>query len=75
MHIYEIRPCKHKRGVDLISDVLPSGRLSYGGPSAVSDAVAYAHNYSRSDDVVISVYDATGNVLETHVYRKNCKES
>src|SRR5262245_38356405 len=28
-HIYEIRPRKHKRGVDL-SDVLPFGRLWYG---------------------------------------------
>jgi hypothetical protein len=27
MHIYEIRPRKDKRGIDLISDVLPFGRL------------------------------------------------
>jgi hypothetical protein len=26
-HIYEIRPRKDHRGVDLISDVLPFGRL------------------------------------------------
>jgi len=26
-HIYEIRPRKDKRGVDLISDALPFGRL------------------------------------------------
>ncbi len=26
-HIYEVRPRKDKRGVDLISDVLPFGRL------------------------------------------------
>jgi hypothetical protein len=31
MHIYEIRPRKDKRGVDLISDVLPFGRLWYSG--------------------------------------------
>jgi hypothetical protein len=31
MHLYEIRPRKDKRGVDLISDVLPLGRLWYGG--------------------------------------------
>jgi hypothetical protein len=34
MHVYEVRPRKDKRGVDLISDVLPFGRLWYGGPEA-----------------------------------------
>jgi len=27
MHVYEIRPRKDNRGVDLISDALPFGRL------------------------------------------------
>jgi len=36
MHVYEVRPRKDKRGVDLISDVLPFGRLWYGEPNAVS---------------------------------------
>jgi len=27
MHVYEVRPRKDRRGVDLISDVLPFGRL------------------------------------------------
>jgi hypothetical protein len=31
MHVYEIRPREDKRSVDLISDVLPFGRLWYGG--------------------------------------------
>jgi len=26
-HVYEVRPRKDKRGIDLISDVLPFGRL------------------------------------------------
>jgi hypothetical protein len=26
MHVYEVRPRKQKRGVDLISDALPFGR-------------------------------------------------
>jgi hypothetical protein len=26
-HVYEVRPCKDKRGFDLISDVLPFGGL------------------------------------------------
>jgi hypothetical protein len=30
MHIYEVRPRKDNHGVDLISDVLPLGRLWYG---------------------------------------------
>jgi len=29
MHVYEVRPRKNKRGVDLISHVLPFGRLWY----------------------------------------------
>jgi hypothetical protein len=33
MHAYEVRPRKDKRGVDLISDVLPFGRLWYGEPN------------------------------------------
>jgi len=34
-HEYEVRPRKDKRGVDLISDVLPFDRLWYGEPNAV----------------------------------------
>jgi len=42
MHVYEVRPRKDKRGVDLISDALPFGRLWYGEPSAISNAIGYA---------------------------------
>ena len=38
-HIYEVRSRKGKRGVDLISDALPYGRLWYGKPNAISNAV------------------------------------
>ena len=31
-HVYEVRPRKDHRGVDLISDVLPFGRLWYDTP-------------------------------------------
>jgi hypothetical protein len=31
MHVYEVRPRKDKRGVDLFSDVLPVGRSSSVG--------------------------------------------
>jgi hypothetical protein len=40
MHVYEVRPRKDHRGVDLISDALPFGRLWYGEPNAVSNAMA-----------------------------------
>jgi hypothetical protein len=38
-HVYEVRPRSDKRGVDLISDALPFGRLWYGEPNAVSNAI------------------------------------
>src|SRR5262249_24972149 len=55
MHAYEVRPCKDHRGVDLISDVLPFGRLWYDGPNAAENAIGYAMHYSRSHDAVIRV--------------------
>ena len=42
MHVYEVRPRKDLRGVDLISDALPSGRLWYAGPNAVANVIGYA---------------------------------
>jgi hypothetical protein len=47
IHVYEIRPRKDHRGVDLISGVLPFGRLWYAEPNAVSNAVGYAKLFSR----------------------------
>jgi hypothetical protein len=41
IHVYEVRPRKDKRDVDLISDVLPFGWLWYGEPNAISNAVGY----------------------------------
>jgi len=73
MHVYEVRPRKDKRGVDLISDVLPFGRLWYGGPSAASNAIGYAQHYSRSHDAVIRVYDDVGNVIDTHKHAASSK--
>jgi hypothetical protein len=45
---------------------LPFGRLWYGEPNAISNAIGYAKVRSRSHDAVIRVYDAAGNVIETH---------
>jgi hypothetical protein len=50
MHVYEVRPRKDHRGVDLISDVLPCGRLWYDTPD---HAIGYAMHSSRSHDAVI----------------------
>ena len=74
MHVYEVRPRKDHRGVDLISDVLPFGDLWYGEPNAVSNAIGYAMHSSRSHDAVILVYDAAGNVIETHEHKGEFKE-
>ena len=73
-HRYEVRPRKDKRGFDLISDVLPFGRLWYDGPKAVANAIGYAEHYSRSHDAVIRVYDESDNVIDTHEHNGNFKE-
>jgi len=69
MDRYEVRPRKDKRGVDLISEVLPFGRLWYGEPNAVDNAIGHSEHYSRSHDAVIRVYDEAGNVTETHEHK------
>jgi hypothetical protein len=74
MHVYEVRPRKDHRGVDLISDALPFGRLWYGAPNAISNAIDYAKFRSRSHDAVIRVYDEAGNVIETHEHAGDFKE-
>jgi hypothetical protein len=63
-HIYEIRPSKHRRTFDLISNVLPFGRS--GGYVDAAAAVRQAKSYSGSHAFVIRVYDEAGNVVETH---------
>jgi hypothetical protein len=73
-HVYEIRPRRDKRGVDLISDALPFGRLSYGEPNVISNAIGYAKFHSRSHDAVIRIYDDAGNVIETHEHTGEFKE-
>jgi hypothetical protein len=71
MHVYEIRPRKDHRGVDLISDVLRFGWLWYTKPD---DAVSYAKFFSRSHDAVIRVYDDAGTVIETHEHKGDFRE-
>jgi hypothetical protein len=71
MHTYEVRPREDHHGVNLISDVLPFGCLLY---LDVREAVDYAKFYSSSRDAIIRVYDAAGNVTETHEHKGDLKE-
>ena len=48
---------KDHRGVDLISDALPFGRLWYTKPD---DAIGYAMHRSRAHPAVIRVYALRG---------------
>src|SRR6478752_8629866 len=68
-HVYQLRPRKDHRCVDLISDVLPFGHLWYGDANAVANAIGYAEHYSRSHYAVIRVYDESGSVIETYETR------
>ena len=73
-HVYEIRPRKDKRGVDLISDALPFGHLWYGEPDLVNNAIGYAKFSPAHMMPVIHVYDETGNLIETHDHAGDFKE-
>src|SRR5438445_5025170 len=55
----------------LISDVLPFGRLWYGEPNAISNAIEYAKHRSRSHDAVIRVYDSD---WQGEIGRASCRE-
>ena len=62
-HVYEVRLRKDHRGLDLIYDALPFGRLWYGEPKATSNAIGYANFRSRSHNAVIHVCDEAGSVI------------
>jgi hypothetical protein len=72
--LMKFAPHKDKRGVDLISDVLPFGRVWDGEPNAVNNAIGYAKFRSRSHDAVLRVYDEADNVIETHEHAGQFKE-
>ena len=71
MDTYEVHPREDLHGVNLISDMLPFGRLLY---LEVREAVDYAKFYSSSRDAMIRVYDAAGNLTETHEHKGDFKE-
>jgi hypothetical protein len=62
------------RGVDLICDMLPFGRLWYDEPDAISNAIGYAEHRSRSHYAVISLYDDAVNVIEAFEQAGEFKE-
>jgi hypothetical protein len=70
-HVYEVRPRKDHRGFDLISEPLPFGGLWYTKPD---HAVGYAKFRSRSHYAVIRVYDAAGDLTQTHEHKGDFKE-
>lgn len=69
-----MKPAPAKINADLISDVLPFGRLRYGDANAVANAIGYAQHYGRSCGAVIRVYDEASNVIETHRHKGDFKE-
>ena len=60
----DARPRKDHRGVDLISDVLPFGRLWYGEPNGISNAIGYA-KFPSGSHIPFSIRDpsSTGALL------------
>jgi len=44
------------------------------GTHKIPDAVDYAKSYNRSHDVVIRVYDQSGDVIQTHEHEGDFKE-
>jgi len=67
-HTYEVRPRKDKRGVDLISDALPFGRLWYEEPNAATNAIGYAMHSSRSHHatgLLVCIWSFAAPALQT----------
>jgi hypothetical protein len=56
-----VRLCPNQR----CATVRP-GRLWYGEPDAITNAIGYARFRSRSHNAEIRVYDQAANVIETH---------
>src|SRR4029453_1791666 len=69
MHVYEVRPRKDHRGVDLISDALPFGRLWYAEP----DAIAIL---SREEEFIGGAQTALKSVQTCPLsWRRSCGET
>jgi hypothetical protein len=65
-----LRPISSSRNAVSFSLARATNRFpSRCGPNAVSNAIGSAKHRSRSHDAVIRVYDAAGNVIETHEHK------
>ena len=74
MHVYELRPRKDKRGVDLISDALTFGRcgtMARMRSATQSDRRSFA---ARSQDALIRICDEASNVIETYDHTGDFRE-
>jgi hypothetical protein len=69
MHVYEVRPRKDKRGVDLIPDVLLFGRLWYGETNAASNAIGYAKFFGRSRQARAKYAQDLGNPRDPSAHK------
>jgi hypothetical protein len=67
MHFFEVQPRSHKRGVELISDLLPFRRLWYGEPNTVHNGIRLCEAYSRSHRAVIPVYSKACRIAPKYV--------
>ena len=65
MHVYEVRPRHDKRGFDLISDVLPFGRLWYDTPD---HAIGYAMHSSRSHRTLSTTAKCVNFVIDLSLF-------
>ena len=74
-HVYEIRPRKDRRGLDLISERLPLGVLWFEGADANEDAVNYARAFSYPRPVIIRVFDESGMFAVTLESTDDCSRA
>src|SRR6516164_2442012 len=57
----------------IVTEPLP--RISFRhADGSIATQFDYTKHYSRSHDAVICVYDAAGNVIETHEHKRDFKE-
>jgi len=61
--VYEIRPRKDRRGVDLVSEALPFGSLWYSGPNATENAASYAAFCASGKPALVKVLNARGELM------------
>ena len=66
--LYEVRPRKDRDGFDLISKLFRYGPISYAGPDAVRNAIAYAkyRSHFRSQRAIIRVLDHSCALVQMH---------